>query len=248
MKTRIKIITGIVIMTIATAIGIGGIISNAASANEEYTFYSDFGMTSMWSFIRAEWERQARNEREWSSWFKPKNVKFDDNKMLLTVDRNESGLTGGQVYTSQTYGYGLYQVNMQPIKNSGVVSAFFNYYQEGETGTEIDIEFLGYDTTKVQFNYYTNGVGEHEYLYDLGFDASEGLHTYAFYWASDAIIWYVDGVQAYKADINIPQHEARIHMDVCAGDNPDWVGAYDGTAPLTAYYDWISYTRIENMN
>lgn len=43
---------------------------------------------------------------------------------------------------------------------------------------EIDIEVLGKDTTKVQFNYYTNGVGNHEYMYDLGFDASEGFHTY----------------------------------------------------------------------
>lgn len=40
---------------------------------------------------------------------------------------------------------------------------------------EIDVEVLGKDTTKVQFNYYTNGTGNHEYLYDLGFDASEDI-------------------------------------------------------------------------
>ena len=39
---------------------------------------------------------------------------------------------------------------------------------------EIDFEFLGYDTTKVQLNYYTDGVGGHEYMLDLGFDAYEG--------------------------------------------------------------------------
>ena len=57
---------------------------------------------------------------------------------------------------------------------------------------------LGKDTTKVQFNYYTNGVGNHEYMYDLGFDASEGYHTYGFDWQKDSITWYVDGKAVYS--------------------------------------------------
>lgn len=48
----------------------------------------------------------------------------------------------------------------------------------------IDIEILGKDTTKVQLNYYTDGVGKHEYMYDLGFDSSEAFHTYGFDWHS----------------------------------------------------------------
>lgn len=67
---------------------------------------------------------------------------------------------------------------MQPISNPGVVSSFFTYTGPSDNNPwdEIDIEFLGKDTTKVQFNYYTNGVGGHEFLYDLGFDASESYH------------------------------------------------------------------------
>lgn len=56
----------------------------------------------------------------------------------------------------------------------------------------------------MQFNYYTNGVGKHEYMYDLGFDASEDFHTYAFEWKEDGITWYVDGKEAYKATENLP--------------------------------------------
>ena len=56
---------------------------------------------------------------------------------------------------------------------------------------EIDIEFLGKDTTKVQFNYYTNGQGNHEYVYNLGFDAAYGYHTYAFNWQRNYIAWPV---------------------------------------------------------
>lgn len=44
----------------------------------------------------------------------------------------------------------------------------------------INIEILGKDTTKVQFNYFTDSRGDHEFFYDLGFDASEDFHDYAF--------------------------------------------------------------------
>lgn len=34
----------------------------------------------------------------------------------------------------------------------------------------------------MQFNYFTDSRGSHEFLYDLGFDASEEFHTYGFDW------------------------------------------------------------------
>ena len=86
------------------------------------------------------------------------------------------GYTGGEWRSKERFGYGLFQVNMKPIKNPGVVSSFFTYTgpSDGTKWDEIDIEFLGKNTTKVQFNYYTSGQGNHEYLDNLGFDASQG--------------------------------------------------------------------------
>ena len=71
---------------------------------------------------------------------------------------------------------------MKPIKNDGVVSSFFTYTgpSDGTRWDEIDIEFLGKNTTQVQFNYYTNGVGNHEYLYNLGFDVTLRLSPFLF--------------------------------------------------------------------
>lgn len=99
------------------------------------------------------------------------------------------GYTGGEWRSKEHFGYGLFQVNMKPIKNPGVVSSFFTYTGPSDDAKwdEIDIEFSGKDTTKVQFNYYTNGQGNHEYLDHLEFDASQGLHTYGFEWQADHI-------------------------------------------------------------
>jgi endo-1,3-1,4-beta-glycanase ExoK len=143
------------------------------------------------------------------------------------------------------FGYGKYEVSMKPAKNPGIVSSFFTYTgpSDGTQWDEIDIEFLGKDTTKVQFNYYVNGVGGHEYLLNLGFDASQAYHTYAFDWQSDHITWYVDGQAKHTAWGNIPWNSSRIMTNLWNGTGvDDWLQPYNGANPLYAYYDWIKYT------
>lgn len=149
------------------------------------------------------WSNGGMFDCTWSS----ANVGFSDGKLNLSIYGNGwSGYTGGECRTNQTFGYGMYDVSMKPAKNDGIVSSFFTYTgpTDGTVWDEIDIEFLGKDTTKVQFNYYTNGVGNHEYLYDLGFDASEGFHHYGFYWGESSITWYVDEKPVYTATKDIP--------------------------------------------
>lgn len=169
--------------------------------------------------------------------------------LSLTRDWNygTKPYAGAEYRTWNKYGYGLYQTCMKPAKNSGIVSSFFTYTGPGD-GTpwdEIDIEFLGKDTTKVQFNYYTNGVGNHEYLYNLGFDASTGYHVYAFNWQPNYIAWLVDGKEVYRTYNNIPSHPGKIMLNIWPGTGvDDWLGAYDGKESLTASYDWVAYDPI----
>nr|1CPN_A Chain A, CIRCULARLY PERMUTED [Paenibacillus macerans] len=147
--------------------------------------------------------------------------------------------------STNIYGYGLYEVSMKPAKNTGIVSSFFTYTgpAHGTQWDEIDIEFLGKDTTKVQFNYYTNGVGGHEKVISLGFDASKGFHTYAFDWQPGYIKWYVDGVLKHTATANIPSTPGKIMMNLWNGTGvDDWLGSYNGANPLYAEYDWVKYT------
>lgn len=174
------------------------------------------------------------------------NISFNGGKMNLQITGNQwSGYKAAEYRTNQAFGFGMYDVSMKPVKNDGVVTSFFTYtgQSDGTQWDEIDIEFLGKDTTKVQFNYYTNGQGNHEYLYNLGFDASQGFHQYGFYWDSSSITWYVDQKAVYTAYNNIPQTPGRIMMNLWNGKGVDeWLKAYNGVAPLTAQYDWISYT------
>ena len=183
------------------------------------------------------------------------NCTFDDNKMQLVISEDTAADAGSIPYagaeyrTRKFYGYGRYEVSMKPIKNDGVVSSFFTYTGPSDKNPwdEIDIEFLGKDTTIVQFNYFTRGRGNHEYIHELGFDASEDFHIYAFEWHKDKIVWFVDGVEVYSATNNIPKTRGKIMMNAWCGKGVDsWLKAFDPSGlPLTAEYEWFSYTPFE---
>lgn len=181
------------------------------------------------------------------------NCTFEDEKMQLIIDKDPKGTvkipySGAEYRSKDFYGYGRYEVTMKAIKNDGVVSSFFTYTGPSDNNPwdEIDIEILGKDTTKVQFNYFTNGKGNHEHLYDLGFDASEDFHTYAFEWHKDKIVWFVDGKEVYTATENLPVTESKIMMNAWCGTGVDnWLNKFDDSKlPLTAEYKSISFTAF----
>ena len=181
-------------------------------------------------------------------WYKGQ-TSLDSGVLTLTIDKDKTGkynYAGAEYRTSDHYGYGYYETSMQAIANDGVVSSFFTYTGPSENNPwdEIDIEILGKDPTKVQFNYYTNGQGNHEFMYDLGFDSSKAFHTYGFDWQPDHITWYVDGKPVYTANQNIPKTEGRIMMNTWPGRGVDgWLNHYNGNTPLTARYQWVTFNK-----
>ncbi len=235
MKRKVVLSTILVVVALVSSATIA--YAKVKSSALNFDFYDKY------HFYKSAWSNGGNFDCTWT----PDNVVFEDGKMKLIIDKNESGYTAGEYCTKKSYSYGYYQVNMKPIKNTGVVSSFFTYGTlEDGTSDEIDIEFLGYDTTKVQFNYYTKSVGGHEYLYDLGFDASEEYHTYGFNWYEGGITWYVDGVAVYTAVDNVPDSPGRIMMNAWPGKNlTSWIRDYDGTTGLVAYYDWMSYGPVK---
>lgn len=171
-------------------------------------------------------------------------VSFEDGAMQMSLRQEEDGSYSGSEYRSVGYfSYGYYSVSMKAVSCSGVISSFFTY--TNHPWDEIDIEFLGKDTTGIQFNYYTNGVGGHEYYYRLGFDGSEDFHEYGFDWQKDSITWYVDGKAVYRATEDIPVADTQVMMNVWTGEGQvftDWCGALDKDGlPVAAEYEWIGY-------
>lgn len=193
------------------------------------------------------WARNDRgNGHPFNCSFGNSNATVEDGLLTLSLTKNGSGYVGAEYRTQARFSYGFYSVRMKAASCPGVISSFFTY--TGRPWDEIDIEFLGNDTTKVQFNYFTDGKGGHEYVYYLGFDASEDFHEYAFDWQEDSITWYVDGKPVYKATKDIPSTPGQIMMNIwnVADSNAGWAGRFDGSyLPVSAQYEWIGYQSAE---
>ncbi len=192
------------------------------------------------------WARHDRgNGGMFNCSFSNANAVIDEGELRLILDKQGDGYVGAEYRTWESYSYGYYSVSMKAAKCSGVISSFFIY--TGRPWDEIDIEFLGDDTTKVQFNYFKDGVGGHEYEYELGFDASEEFHEYGFDWQPDSITWYVDGKAVYRVTGDMPSTPGHIMMNLwnVADFKADWAGAFQGEGlPVTAGYQWIGFSSV----
>ena len=205
--------------------------------------------------------------------WKSHNVHYEDGIMRLGITEEQASAwidgaevpynyTAGEARTQNYYHYGDYEVSMKPSANGGTASTFFVCtgpydLKDGVPNAhdEIDIEFLGKDTTHVQFNFFVDGVGGNEYMYDLGFDASEEFHTYGFRWEENAITWFVDGEPVYKVTTDdveegknlrhvdkLPSTAGRILTNYWCGNERawGWMGEYKGeTADNGTTYQWI---------
>ena len=214
------------------------------------------------------------------------NVKYEDGTLKLGITKEDKTAwldekevtyhyTAGEARTQNYYGYGDYEVKMKPSANHGTASTFFvctgpydekiTYNEDGTVTTtknphdEIDIEFLGKDTTHVQFNFFVDGKGGNEYMYDLGFDASKEYHEYGFRWEEDSITWFVDDKPVYKVTTNknvetganvkvvekLPSTPGRMLANYWCGNlkAEGWMGKYSGnTKDSGCEYQWISTT------
>ena len=242
-------IAGLLAVTMVFTAQTGGVLKAEAAQFSGDSFGVGFAGEEYATMHKADgWSNGGMFNCTWRA----ANIWFDG-YLNLKIDRDYStgGYSGGEYRTNDTFGYGMYDVSMKPIKNDGVVTSFFTYTgpSDGTVWDEIDIEFLGKDTTKVQFNYYTNGVGNHEYVYDLGFDASQSFHQYGFLWQPGKITWYVDGKAVYSATDNIPTTPGKIMMNAWPGTGVDeWLKPYNGATPLVAQYDWINWKKVDGIS
>ena len=186
------------------------------------------------------------------------HVTFSGGLMTITVNNTPcpSGCSNmpyaaGEYRSNSLYSHGRFETRMKPAKYSGAMTgSLFTYTgpSDGNPWDEIDVEFLGKNLNVMQTNYFTNGVGGHETVVNLGFDASAGFHTYAFEWTSGSIKWYVDGALVVTENGSrgaLPTHAARIMLNAWPATGVDgWLGTFTYTGPFQAQYDWVKYTPL----
>ncbi|MDQ6964930.1 MAG: family 16 glycosylhydrolase [Mariprofundales bacterium] len=188
------------------------------------------------------------------------HISFANSVMTLQLDNSPGCSTYSTTCSKQPVASGEYKsINMvsygditfraKAAKASGVITGLFTYTgpSDSQPHDEIDIEIIGNNTTQVQFNYFVAGVGNHEKVVALGFDASQAMHDYTIKWLPSSISWYVDGVLKHTvnagAGVTLPSNPQHIFANLWAATGVDsWSGAFTYSTPLTAQVDAIHYS------
>lgn len=188
------------------------------------------------SWMGCEWEKNAINETP------------DGAGVTMTLSTMTGGVRPykcGELQSMQVSSFGAYGAAIRTAAGTGLNTALFTY-TGSPTHDEVDFEFLGKNPSTVQLNYYVGGVGGHETVINLGFDASAAVHAYSFQWGPHSISWYVDGklVHQTKVGATMPSHQGRLYLSLWAGSSQEngWLGALAYKAPVSAMFGRVFAT------
>jgi beta-glucanase (GH16 family) len=178
--------------------------------------------------------------------FSKENFKLSNNlnsgfQLEITKNNNKGDkeYSSSSIVSQKHHLYGSFEISMKPIKGEGLISAFFLH--RNDPWQEIDVEFVGHDTTKILLNVYCNpGVVNTKYNYgvrgtpvliNLGFDASEDFHNYRIEWEYHEIRWYVDDriihVRKTWNPTPIPNLPLAIYANTWITNSEDLAGKFD---------------------
>ncbi len=137
--------------------------------------------------------------------FDPENFIINDDQVGVIILKNDP--TSVREYKSASlksrscFLYGRFSILIKPARVPGTITGVFLH--RNTPRQEIDLEFLGKDTTKILVNVFYNpgsdgarfdyGYRGSPEIIELGFDASMEFHLYCIEWTESYIKWFVDG-------------------------------------------------------
>lgn len=190
--------------------------------------------------------------------FSPTNVAIERDQIDLVIRREDAvvrDFTAAAVASRDCHRYGSFSAELKPAKGSGLITGLF-LHRNGPR-QEIDIEFLGRDTSTMLVNVFYNPGPEGtklEYGYRgtptevaLGFDAAGDFHLYEIEWQPEYIRWKVDGAVVYErqlwAPTPIPDSALEFNLNIWHSRSIELAGKLDlGQLPASASVRSIAIT------
>ncbi|KPA20573.1 Beta-glucanase precursor [Shimia sp. SK013] len=149
--------------------------------------------------------------------------------------------------------FGRYEVVMQPAQGEGIITGFFTYTGDyyGTRHDEIDIEFLGKDTTRLHAAWFVNGQLTNHFI-DLGFDAADKPRLYAFEWLPDRIRWFAGDQVIFEVtehEATLPSVPSFLFANIWAADPSleTWSGTPNLDTHASAFIGAIRFIPMADM-
>ncbi|GKZ21732.1 hypothetical protein AbraIFM66951_003802 [Aspergillus brasiliensis] len=188
--------------------------------------------------------------------------KIKNESLWLTMP---NGTTGSLYSLNHYIWYGKVSAKIKSSRTQGVVTGFILMSDDFD---EIDLEWVGYNLSSAQTNFYFQGV--ENYTNEVNAAVSTGntfseWHTYTIDWKPDVLEWLIDGTvmrtltknSTYNATSGIyqyPQTPSRLEMSIWPGGSEaegagtiEWAGGlidWDSTDIQEYGYFYAQYKDI----
>lgn len=144
--------------------------------------------TTFKSTKQVELQTKYLGDAEDSDWVYTGYLDYHDDALLLQMP-NQS--TGTVISSTKYLWYGRIKSTLKTSRGKGVITAFIMF---SDVKDEIDYEFVGYNLTAPETNYYYQGTLNYTNSKNSTVsDTFENWHTYEIDWQEDKIDWYIDG-------------------------------------------------------
>ena len=167
---------------------------------------------------------------------------------------NAKPYKGAEIYSSDSYLYGRYEMRMRVANASGVLSTFFTYKNGSEVGNtfweEIDIEVFGKNNaTEWQSNIILGSSRptiHTEQVHTAPSSLADAYHTYVIEWTPDYVAWFVDGVEARRitgtSTVTSLTNPQSLRFNIWSSESVPWVGTWDDSVlPVYQFVNYIEY-------
>lgn len=167
---------------------------------------------------------------------------------------NAKAYKGAEIYSSDSYLYGRYEIRMRVANASGVLSTFFTYKNGSEVGNtfweEIDIEVFGKNNaTQWQSNIILGSSRptiHTEQVHTANASLADDYHTYVIEWTPDYVAWYLDGVEVRRitgtSTVTSLTNAQSLRFNIWSSESVPWVGAWDDAVlPVYQFVNYIDY-------
>ena len=174
---------------------------------------------------------------------------------MLTLFRIPAPETGddpkarcGEVQTNAFFRYGTFEARIRTARVSGMNASVFTYSGPAHKypHSEIDIEILTRDTSKVEFNTYVEGKPMNGQKVSVEPRSEQAFHRFAIRWEPTGIRWYIDGRQVHRTPDGaaLPDFPQKLYMSFWSTTTlVDWMGPLNPDAKMQRYdIDWVAYT------
>jgi hypothetical protein len=167
--------------------------------------------------------------------FTPNNIMVQNG--ALNIKLSKDVLSGGEIYSVDKQGYGIYEIRMKVPNVPSSITGFFMYYPP-DFHSEIDMEVFNDSSGKLLLTTYADGKVSNESVIQLGFDPTQDFHDYRFEYSENQVVFYVDDQLVDSFNSEIPKTGMQLMINCWY---PKWLEQKPPSEEKILFIERLSY-------